>query len=57
MLIANPNIEFIYKHINNNGEFIFNSTETKDVLVDIPLTNPEIFNALKELINENTKAI
>ena len=26
MLIANPNIELIYKHIYNNGEFIINLT-------------------------------
>lgn len=57
LMAANPEIHFIYIHTVGAHQFRFCSKEVKDELEDIPVSDPEIQKALKELINENLKDI
>jgi hypothetical protein len=57
LVAANPDIEIIYKHTTDKGEYIFNSTEVKEVLDEVPLNDPEIVRALRQMIEENLNEI
>ncbi|MCT4616450.1 MAG: ATP-binding protein [Marinifilaceae bacterium] len=50
---ANPELDFIYKHKTNKGEYIFNTIEVKDVLGGVSISDPNIITYLKEMIQEN----
>ena len=54
---ANPEMDFLYRHITDNGEYIFDTKEVKEVLEDVSVTDPNIIKYLKELINENLNTI
>ncbi len=54
---AYPDIRFIYKHIHNDKEYIFDTQEITEVLDGISIQNPEIIAYLVEMIRENLKEI
>lgn len=57
LIAANPHIHFIYTHITERGEYIFDSEEIKSVIEGVPLNHPDILAALKEMIRENLTEI
>ena len=50
---AKPKIQFIYNHETQLGTFEFDTNEVKEELGKVPINNPDILKALKELIEEN----
>jgi hypothetical protein len=52
-----PAIQFIYKHNKNGKEFVFDTDEINETLDGVSLYEPEIIASLREMINENLKAI
>jgi anti-sigma regulatory factor (Ser/Thr protein kinase) len=54
---ANPEMDFIYKHITDEGEYVFNTKEVKEVLDDMPVSDPNIMLYLKEMIKENLNTL
>ncbi len=54
---ANPNINFIYTHITEKGNYVFNTKEVKEILEDMPISNHKIMQYLKEMINENINTL
>jgi len=50
---AHPEIEFVYTHKTNDGEFVFDTREIKEVLEGMPLSDPKIIRYLREMIEEN----
>ena len=54
---ANPKIQFIYNHETQLGTFEFDTNEVKEELGKVPINNPDILKALKELIEENLDLI
>jgi len=56
LITANPDINFIYSHVTDNGEFRFSSQETKEYLEVDSLCNsslmPDIGNMIKANLNE-----
>jgi anti-sigma regulatory factor (Ser/Thr protein kinase) len=52
---AFPNIHFIYKHIKNGKEYVFDTVEVNEVLDGISIQDPEIIQYLREMITENLK--
>jgi hypothetical protein len=54
---ANPGVEVRYRHATGKGEYSFNSTEAREFLGEVPLDDPEIVAALREMIAENIKEI
>jgi len=52
-----PEIDFIYTHNTPQGTFIFDTTEIKETLGDLPINNPQVIAFMKDLINDNLKEI
>jgi len=52
-----PTIEFKYTHNTPFGNFTFSTTEIKDTLGDVPLSNPMVIAFMKDLIRDNLKEI
>ena len=50
---SNPGIDFIYKHITNKDEFIFDTREIKSELDGVSISNPKIVRFIREMIQEN----
>ena len=57
LVSSNPNIEFVYKHITNKGEYVFDTREVKSELGNVPITNPKVIKFIKEMIQENLNEI
>lgn len=54
---ANPFLDFVYSHQTGNGKYIFDTCEVKEMLEDMPISNPQMSKILKEMIQENLKEI
>lgn len=50
-------IHYIYKHITDEGEYIFDTNEVKEVLDGMSMNDINIIRYLKEMIQENLKEI
>ncbi|RUT78664.1 ATP-binding protein [Ancylomarina longa] len=57
LLGANPEMDFIYRHRTEKGEYIFDTKEIKEVLEEVSVSDPNIMQYLKELIKENLNTI
>ena len=57
LVSANPEIDFIYRHSTEKGEYTFDTNEVKEILECVPLNDPEIVMALRQMIRENIKEI
>ena len=54
---AHEDIHFIYTHITDDGEFVFDTDEIKEALDGMPMTDVSIMKYLKEMIQENLEEI
>ena len=52
-----PKIRFVYKHVKNGAEFVFDTQEINEVLDGISIQIPEVVLMLKELIESNLEEI
>ncbi len=50
---ANPEIDFVYRHKCGEAEYIFDTREVKEVLENVPLSEPKVIGYMKEMIGEN----
>lgn len=57
LIAAFPELRFIYSHKTTKGDYLFDSFEVKDILGDVPVSNPEVRTYLKEMIDENLDEI
>ena len=57
LVASNPDIRFVYRHVTENGQYLFDSKEVKDFLEGVPVNDPEIVLALQQMIEENLKEI
>lgn len=57
LVAANPDTEIIYRYVTDNGTYTFDTTEVKEVLDGVPLNDPEIVQALRQMIAENMQEI
>ncbi len=56
-LISNENLQLIYRHKTESGEFVFDSEEIKTTLSGVSLKQKEIREAVLELFKYNLKEI
>jgi len=49
---GSPEIDFIYRHIKNDKEFVLDTREMRSALGDVPLNTPEVLMWLSDSINE-----
>ncbi len=54
---GNDSIDFIYRHIKNEKEFLFDTAQIREILGDVSLGNPEISMWIKGYIEEGLAEI
>ncbi len=54
---CNKDIDFIYKHIHNENEFVFDTKEIKKLLDGVDITEPDILMWIKSYIEEGIEEI
>jgi hypothetical protein len=52
-----PNIDFIYHHKTDVGEYTFDTREIKETLEGMPLSDARIINFIRDMIRENLNEI
>ena len=57
LIAANPEINFIYSHCTDSGEYLFNTSEVKAYLEADTLNDRALLADIKIMINENLKEI
>jgi len=57
LVSSNPTLDFTYSHSTDKATYVFDAKEIKVVLGDVPLTNSEVRQYLKEMIKENLEEI
>ena len=57
LISGNESVDFLYHHIKDDKEFIFDTKEIKKILGDISFNNPEITLWLSEYIKEGLDGI
>jgi anti-sigma regulatory factor (Ser/Thr protein kinase) len=57
LVTANPDIDFVYLHKTAQEEYIFDTKEVKEALGDVPISSPEVYRLLKEMIEANLDEI
>lgn len=53
LICANPTIDFEISHTTDHGNFELKTSEIKQLLGNVPLTEPSVRKFLKEMIQEN----
>lgn len=56
-MASNPETDFLYLHRTEKGDYRFNTTEIKEMLDGVPITDSEIRKFLTEMIQENLREI
>lgn len=54
---SNPSIDFVYRHMTNKDEYIFDTREIKAELGEVSISNPKVTRFMREMIQENLKEI
>jgi hypothetical protein len=57
LIRAYPGIDFIYEHSVNEKSFVLKTSEIKEELQGVPIVSPEVIEFIKEMMEENLKAI
>ncbi len=57
LIIGNHGIDLEYKHIFNKKDFIFNTKDIKEVLDEVPITDPMVLGKLRTMVNEAVKKL
>lgn len=57
LVSMNTEIQFLYRHKVDKKEFVFDTAEIREILGDVPLSEPTVMQWMREFIEENTKAL
>lgn len=57
LLIGYPNINWVFEYIVDGNKFVLDDKEIKDVLGDVPLSEPTVIHYLRQQIAEGIGAI
>ena len=57
LVSMNPEIQFLYRHKADGKEFVFDTAEIREILGDVPLSEPAVMQWMREFIEENTKTL
>lgn len=57
LFVSYENIHFNYEHHYNNKNFIVDTKQLKEILGDVPMSNPQVYQWLKSFIMENIQEI
>ncbi len=57
LVTTNPNIDFIYNYTTPKGTYNFDTRQIKQILQDIPITQPEVRKHIKQMLIENIERL
>ncbi len=57
LIQCNPDIDFLFTHSTDIGEFSLDTRQLRDVLSGVPLDTPDVLVWISEFLNENTANI
>ena len=57
IIAGNVDVDFIYRHLHNDREFIFDTREIKKELEDIPINHVDVLNFIREHVKEGLEEI
>jgi hypothetical protein len=57
MVSSNPTIDFTYTHKTSNGSYLFTSKEIKQILENVPVSDPKVIKFMREMIQDNLHEI
>lgn len=52
-----PDIDYVYRHKTDKGEFLFDTKQMRDILGDVPFDIPEVLNWMHDYIKEGLEEI
>jgi hypothetical protein len=53
LIIANPDLDFAYRHIFNGAVFSLATRDIIDILGDVPLSHPDVITWIHEYLSDN----
>lgn len=53
MVSANPGIEFVFRYIHQESEYIFDTVEVKEVLEGLPINDVSVIRMLTSMVEAN----
>ncbi|MEW6409927.1 MAG: ATP-binding protein [Nitrospirota bacterium] len=57
LIAANPEIDFLYKHVRDNNSYIFDTRKIKRELRGIPINTPDTLISIRMEIEEGLKSL
>ncbi len=57
MVSANPNIEFYFRYIYQENEYVFDTIEVKEILDGLPINDASIIRMLTSMVEANIDEI
>jgi hypothetical protein len=54
---CNPSLDFVYRHVSGKSVYVFDTREVKEVLEEIPISDPAVIAYMKEMIGENLEEL
>lgn len=57
LVSMNTEIQFLYRRKVDGREFIFDTAEIREILGDVPLSEPAVMQWMREFIEENTEML
>lgn len=57
LVTLNENIDFIYRYRIDEREFVLSTKEFREILGDVPFSEPEVSEYIKEYLRENTEEV
>ncbi|MDD3891617.1 MAG: ATP-binding protein, partial [Bacteroidales bacterium] len=57
LIIANPQLRFIYSHSKDDNLFSLDTNEVKEILDGVPIETPEVGKMIKEMISSNLEEL
>lgn len=57
LVSMNTEIQFLYRRKVDDREFIFDTAEIREILGDVPLSEPAVMQWMREFIEENTEML
>jgi anti-sigma regulatory factor (Ser/Thr protein kinase) len=52
LFIGYPNVDWLFKYNANGDSFLINGKEIKEILDDVPLSDPSVINFIRNQIND-----
>lgn len=54
LVCLNPHIDFVFTSVKDDKEFVFTTAEVKEILGDIPLSEPSVASFIEDYLKENS---